>query len=98
MSVQGQKRTLRHVRFNPEGGHWLSASQCPLCAKGGLMHRSNRSQRLSQLTSNPSGSLVPLSWLKAFGTEHRSGNRSSEELDKRFVRIDNRFGSEQRTL
>src|SRR6516164_5347351 len=37
--------------------------------------------------SNPSVSLVSLSWLKAFGTEHRSGNRSTEELDKRFRRL-----------
>jgi len=26
-----------NVRFTPESGHWLSASECPLCAKSGLM-------------------------------------------------------------
>jgi hypothetical protein len=30
-----------------------------------------REQQLLRLTSNPSVSLVSLSWLKAFGTEHR---------------------------
>jgi len=30
------------VRFTPNSGHWLSMSGCPLCAKSGHMHRSNR--------------------------------------------------------
>ena len=25
----------RDVRFTPKSGHWLSVSQCPLCAKSG---------------------------------------------------------------
>src|SRR6516162_10916350 len=53
----------------------------------GLMHCSNRRQRLLRLTPNLLVSLVSLSWLKAFGTEHRSRNRSSEKLDKRFRRL-----------
>jgi hypothetical protein len=33
--------TLADVRFTPESGHQLSLLGCPLCAKSGLMHRSN---------------------------------------------------------
>jgi hypothetical protein len=33
----------RDVRFTPESGHWLIASECPLCANSGLMHCSNDS-------------------------------------------------------
>jgi hypothetical protein len=29
-----------HVHFTPESGHCRVLSQCPLCAKSGLMHRS----------------------------------------------------------
>ena len=29
------------VRFTPKSGHWNSAAECPLCAKSGLVHRSN---------------------------------------------------------
>jgi hypothetical protein len=29
------------VRFTPESGHWNSVAKCLLCAKSGLMHRSN---------------------------------------------------------
>ena len=36
---------------------------------------------------SPAVSLVSLSWLKALGTKHRHGDRSSEELDKRFRRL-----------
>jgi hypothetical protein len=31
-----------NVRFTPKSGHWNSFSKCPLCAKSGHMHRSNR--------------------------------------------------------
>jgi hypothetical protein len=30
-----------NVRFTSKSGHWLSAPGCPLCAKSGLMRRSN---------------------------------------------------------
>jgi len=30
------------VRFTPKSGHWLSVSECPLCAKSRLMHCSKK--------------------------------------------------------
>jgi hypothetical protein len=39
MSALGQKQTLKqvhaNVRFTPKSRHWLSVSECPLCAKSG---------------------------------------------------------------
>ena len=48
----GSKADIRapssDVRFTPESGHRLSLSGCPLCARSGLLHRSNRRQLLVQ--------------------------------------------------
>ena len=39
--VVSREKLARNVRFTPKSGHWNSAGQCPLCAKSGLMHRTN---------------------------------------------------------
>jgi len=46
MSALGSKTDIsvcqRDVRFTPKSGHWLSVSECPLCAKSGHPDRFGR--------------------------------------------------------
>jgi hypothetical protein len=41
-----------NVRFTPESGHCGVTVGCPLCAKSGLMHRSNRLHLLDHLVGD----------------------------------------------
>jgi hypothetical protein len=41
-----------HVRFTPQSGHQSDIAACPLCAKSGLMRRSNRPQPSLEIMVN----------------------------------------------
>ena len=55
-------RCQADVCFTPNSGHWNSVAKCPLCAKSGLLHRSENNRALRFRDGLAAAQLHGLQW------------------------------------